>query len=150
MADTGTNKNKQMKAGIVGLDDVPYVWEEVAPLLQKAVKRSEGELSTDDVLEHIQNQTFQLWVAIVEEKIIMAMVTQFIDYPRKRVLRVLSIGGENFSVLHEKFNPMVESFALENGCTSLELWGRKGWKKMLPDWESKYIVFTKDLQKRMH
>jgi len=30
------------------------------------------------------------------------------------------------------------------------MWGRKGWKKLLPDWKDTYIVYTKDLQGRMH
>jgi hypothetical protein len=32
----------------------------------------------------------------------------------------------------------------------MELWGRKGWKKMLPDWKDSYTVFTKELKERMH
>ena len=66
----------------------------------------------------------------------------------KKVLRVISIAGSDFKRLYE-FNDMVESFAIRTGCSGMELWGRKGWKKLLPDWESNYIVYTKDLKHRM-
>jgi len=91
-----------------------------------------------------------LWVAVEDGNIIISMVTQFIEYPQKKILRVTDIAGERFLEAHKKFNDMFESFAITNDCSALELWGRKGWKKMLPEWDSKYIVFTKDLTKRMH
>ena len=62
----------------------------------------------------------------------------------------IAISGEKFIEAHSQFNDMVEAFALRVGCSSMELWGRKGWKKMLPDWKDSYIVFTKDLKERMH
>jgi len=137
-------------AGIVDIKDVHHVWPRVEPLLDKVCHRSQGELLTKDYLSYIMNGDMQLWVALDEDKIVMSMVTQFIEYPQKRILRVIAIAGEKFSEAHKKFNDMFESFALTNNCSALELWGRKGWKKMLPDWDSKYIVFTKDLTKRMH
>ena len=44
---------------------------------------------------------------------------------------------------------MVESFAIQCECSAIEMWGRKGWKKLLPDWKDSYIVFTKDIKTRM-
>jgi len=76
------------------------------------------------------------------------MVTQIVTYPQKKILRVISIAGSDFKRLYE-FNDMVESFAIKTGCSGMELWGRKGWKKLLPDWESNYIVYSKDLKHRM-
>ena len=73
---------------------------------------------------------------------------QIVTYPKKQILRVISIAGSDFKSLY-KFNDMVESFAMRSGCSGMELWGRKGWKKLLPDWESNYIVYTKDLKHRM-
>ena len=78
------------------------------------------------------------------------MITQIIPYPQKKVLRVIALAGKNFKEVHDNFIDILETFAIRSGCSSLELWGRKGWKKMLPDWDSKYIVFTKDLKSRMH
>ena len=59
-----------------------------------------------------------------------------------------ALAGEDFNKF-KHFLDMVQSFAIKTGCTGLELWGRKGWKKLLPDWESNYIVYSKDLKHRM-
>jgi hypothetical protein len=139
-----------LKAHLISPEDVPYVWEDVGPMLARVQEHSEGELEIDDFLDSLMMGEMQLWIATEDKEIVMSMVTMVVNYPQKRILRVVSISGERFKELHEKFNDMVEAFAIKKGCSALELWGRKGWKKMLPDWKDSYIVFTKDLKERMH
>ena len=138
----------RLKAQIVQPEDIPYIWDKVAPLLERTKEHSEGELETDDFLEPLTHGDMQLWIATEDSKMHSVMVTQIVPYPQKKILRVISIAGSDFKRLYE-FNDMIESFATNAGCTGMELWGRKGWKKLLPDWESNYIVITKDLKHRM-
>ena len=137
-----------MKAQIVAPEDVAYIWEEVAPLLDKVQEHTEGEVESDDFLEPLTHGDMQLWIATEDKNLHSVMITQIIPYPQKQVLRVISLAGSDFKKLNQ-FQAMLESFAIKTGCTSLELWGRKGWKKLLPEWESNYIVYTKDLKYRM-
>ena len=139
-----------MKTHLISAEDVPYIWDDVAPMLHRVKEHSEGELEIDDFLDHLTMGGMQLWIATEDKEIIMSAVTQIISYPQKRVLRVIALAGENFREVHDNCINMVEAFAIKNQCSALELWGRKGWKKMLPDWNSNYIVFTKDLKERMH
>jgi hypothetical protein len=139
-----------MKATIVEPEDVPYIWDNVAPLLSKVIQHSEGELETDDYLSNLMSGSMQLWIVTEDGKIILSMVTQIIQFPQKKVLRTIALAGERFKEVHSQFSDMLASYALKNECSSLELWGRKGWKKMLPDWKDTYIVYTKDLKERMH
>ena len=137
-----------MKAHIVQPEDVAHIWEEVAPLLDKVKEHTEGELETDDFLEPLTHGDMQLWMATEESDVRAVMVTQIITYPQKRVLRIISLAGEDFEEIRS-FQEMIEGFAIKLGCTALEMWGRKGWKKLLPDWKDTYIVYTKDLKMRM-
>ena len=137
-----------MKAQIVAPEDIAYIWEEVAPLLDKVQEHTEGEVESDDFLEPLTHGDMQLWIVTEDSILHSVMITQIIPYPQKKVLRVISLAGSEFNKLNE-FQAMLESFAIRTGCSSLELWGRKGWKKLLPDWESNYIVYTKDLKHRM-
>ena len=139
---------KTLKAQIVQPEDIAYIWEQVAPLLERTKEHSEGELETDDFLEPLTHGDMQLWIATEDSKMHSVMVTPIVPYPQKKILRVISIAGSDFKRLYE-FNDMVESFAVRVGCTGMELWGRKGWKKLLHDWESNYIVYSKDLKHRM-
>ena len=137
-----------MKAHIVQPEDIPYIWDQVAPLLDRVREHTEGELETDDYLGELSDGNMQLWIATENNGLHSIMVTQIAVYPQKKVLKIISMAGSEFSRLYE-FNDMVESFAIKTGCSGMELWGRKGWKKLLPDWESNYIVYTKDLKHRM-
>ena len=138
----------RLKAQIVQPEDVAYIWDQVAPLLEKVKEYSEGEAEPDAFLEALTHGDMQLWIATEDSNMHSVMVTQIVTYPQKKILRVISIAGSDFKRLYE-FNDMVESFAIKTGCSGMELWGRKGWKKLLPDWESNYIVYSKDLKHRM-
>jgi len=137
-----------MRAHLLAPEDVAYVWEEVVPLLARVVPHTEGELEPDDYIEPLTHGDMQLWVVIENKHVNAALVTQIISYPQKRILRLISLAGDNFQEIKD-FLEMVEVFALKNGCTALEMWGRKGWKKLLSDWKDSYIVYTKDLKTRM-
>ncbi len=110
---------------------------------------SEGELEPEDFYIPLIEGDMQLWAALIEEEIIASMVTQIIPYPRKKVLRIISIAGEDMKNWIDNL-PIIENWALSNGCTSLECWGRKGWLKILEDWKCSYHIITKDLTNRMH
>ena len=139
---------KTLKAQIVQPEDIAYVWEEVAPLLEKVKEHTEGEFETDDYLEPLTNGNMHLWIATEYSDVKAAMVTQFAIYPQKNILRIVSMAGDDFEEIRG-FQDMIEAFAVRMGCSALEMWGRKGWKKLLPDWNDTYIVYTKDLKHRM-
>ena len=139
---------KTLKAHLLDPDDVEYVWEKVEPILARVVSRSEGELETGDILGLVTEGHMQLWIVAENKEIIAALVTQIITYPQKRILRLVSLAGEDFNKF-KHFLDMVQSFAIQKDCTALELWGRKGWKKLLPEWKSEYIVYTKDIREKM-
>jgi len=130
---------------LIAPGDVPYFWPHVSDLLEKAQPHSEGELATEDFLEFLKLADMQLWVAVRQKEVIAAMVTQIIPYPRKKILRIIAIGGAEMDRWFGSL-PKVEEFALQMGCESLEAWGRKGWKKILTDWNDSYIVYTKKLR----
>ena len=136
------------KAHLLQPEDVAYIWEDVAPMLARVTSHTEGELEPDDFIEPLTHGEMQLWIAIEDKELIAALITQVIPYPQKKVLRLISLAGEDFSKFKD-FISMVESFAIRSECSSLEMWGRKGWKKLLPDWKDSYIVFTKDIKERM-
>ena len=142
----GTN----CKVVLIQPGDLEVVWDEVVPLIEAALKHSEGEVIPEDLVKPIKTGKMQLWVAL-SDGVIAAMITEIVVYPRKRVLRVITIAGKDGHGMSKwyGFLPLVEGFALSNNCSSLEAWTRKGMAKKLTDWEHKYMVITKDLKSRM-
>ena len=139
------------KVVLIQPDDLEVVWDEVVPLIEAALKYSEGEVIPEDLIKPIKIGKMQLWTALSEGSVIASMITEIVVYPRKRVLRVITIAGKDGRGMSRwyGFLPLVEGFALSNNCSSLEAWTRKGMAKKLTDWEHKYMVITKDLKSRM-
>ena len=137
------------RIAMVAPDDVSVVWETIEEYIQGAIDHSQGEATLEDYYEHLSTGNMQLWLAVDKENILACMVTQIAPYPSKRVLRIIAIGGVEMERWIQ-FLPDVEHWALNMGCTSLEVWGRKGWLKILRDWECSYHILTKDLTARMH
>ena len=137
------------RVGLVHPEEVHKIWDEVLPQIERCVPHSEGEMTPEDFYIALIEAEMQLWIAVEEDEVIASMITQVITYPAKKVLRVIAIaGGEIGKWFH--FQPDLEEFAILMGCSSLEAWGRKGWKRILSDWKDSYVVYTKDLKHRMH
>ena len=131
--------------------DISVVWDDVVTFIDSALKHSEGELISNDLMLPLSNGQQNLWIALEDGEIIAAMITEIIPHPRKRVLRIITIGAKDGHGMDRwyDFLPMVEGFALNNGCSSLEAWTRKGMARKLKDWKHTYMVITKELKGRI-
>ena len=136
------------KVALVNSEDIELVWDEVIPLVEKALSHAEGELIPSDIRKHLDTGDLRLWVALEDKDIIASMVTEIIQYPRKKIVRVITVAGKDMSMWYE-FLPMLEGYAVRNGCSSLEAWTRKGMTRKLKDWKHSYDIITKDLKQRM-
>ena len=136
------------KVALVEAEDVDMVWDDVSPLIEKALRHAEGELIPDDIKKHLDSANLRLWVALKDKDVIAAMVTEIIQYPRKKIVRVITLAGKDMSLWYD-FLPMLEGYAIRHGCSSLEAWTRKGMTRKLKDWKHSYDIITKDLKQRM-
>lgn len=127
---------------------IEKMWPVVAPLLEPAVKRSNGCYETSDVYADIQTGHQELWVDVDENdalKINAAMTTMFDRYPRKKSLKVVFAGGKKMKKWFPEFVELIEGYAKENGVTMLECYGRSGWSKIWPGARINGVGTVKDL-----
>ena len=147
---TGTTEQlgQPCNVALVDVDKVASIWEEVYQLLEKAQVYAAGELDTQDYFDMIESGDMQLWIAEDDGGIFAMMLTEFIQYPRKKVMRIVSIGGRGMN-RWMKYFPALEAAALSVGCTGFEVFGRKGWLRVLKDWKCSYYVLTKDIKHKL-
>ena len=146
--ETNAVQSRSCQVALVEAEDVDMVWSEVSPLIRKALLHAEGELIPEDIKKHLDTSDLRLWVALENKDVLAAMVTEIIQYPRKKIVRVITLAGKDMNMWYE-FLPMVEGYAIRNGCSSLEAWSRKGMARKLKDWKHSYDIITKDLKQRM-
>mgnify|MGYP003140780473 CR=1 FL=1 len=146
--EAATVQSRRCQVALVEAEDVGMVWGEVSPLIEKALLHAEGELVPEDIKKHLDKGDLRLWVALENKDIIAAMVTEIIQYPRKKIVRIITLAGKDMSMWYD-FLPMIEGYAIRNNCSSLEAWTRKGMTRKLKDWKHSYDIITKDLKQRM-
>jgi bacterioferritin (cytochrome b1) len=123
-------------------EDINYVWEQVEPLIERALDDS---YTARDVLDGIIRNSFQLFISWENNKVECAVVTEVADYPRKRILRYVLAGGNNLENWLEPIQEKIEEFATNNYCQAIEVAGRKGWLRKLKGFEQKIYIMSKQL-----
>jgi hypothetical protein len=123
-------------------EDINYVWQQVEPLIIRALDDS---YTARDVLDGIIRNKFQLFISWENDKVESAVVTEVADYPRKRILRYVLAGGDNLDNWLEPIQNKIEEFAINNYCQAIEVAGRKGWLRKLKGFEQKIYIMSKEL-----
>lgn len=124
------------------------MWPVVGPLLAPAVRHSNGCYELEDVLADIKRGHQQLWVDCDEadpRRIYAAMTTVFDQYPRKKTLKVVFIGGTRMKKWLGEFIECVERHAKANGAVMLEGFFREGWARVWPGARVSGVGLVKDL-----
>jgi hypothetical protein len=105
------------------------------------------KIEIDDVLDACRFDTMQLWFICETgegHKPIGCLVTEIIEFPSRRVARVILGAGEDAM----RWRPCIgklESWAQREGCLSFELIGRKGWARIFPEYEEIERTYSKEL-----
>ena len=100
-----------------------------------------GTYNWSDVVENVKQGRWFL-LALPNS----ALLIEFLQYPKKRVLYVLAAGGKLEEIL--KTENDVISIAKEMNCSSIEVRGRLGFEKIAKQfkgWEKQYTVISKEL-----
>lgn len=107
-------------------------------MVRKALARGNGGFDDQDIFVALEAGDMQLWQC--SQGIV---VTEIRVYPQtKACLIVLCAGADMETWIHNI--RIIEWWAKEQGCSVVEAYGRAGWRKWLPDYETR-AMFMKDL-----
>jgi hypothetical protein len=132
--------------GIKG-ESVEVWWPLVEEYLITALEYGLGEYSIGDIKNSCISKDMQLWVKIGKEAK-GAFVTKIAKYPQKNLLVVILLGGDEFQEWRDEADAVLNAFGKQHNCEYVELFGRKGWGKMLKDIDYKEItrLFAKEIR----
>jgi len=122
-------------------EDLHIIWNEVEPLIKKAL---DDTYTARDILDGLVKNAFQLFISW-EDKVESAVITEVIQYPQKKVCRYFLAGGSNMNNWLEPIQQEIEKFAKYNQCDAIEVAGRKGWLRKLKGYEQKIYLMSKKL-----
>ena len=115
---------------------IELIWPLVKDLIQKPIDFNLGEFNLEDVYNWLTNGYMHLWIIGNEEEILVAVVTEFVTYPRETRLRIVLAGGKKnnmnrwFDIFWDK-DSEIHKFAKKNNVKRFEVCGRDGWLRVL-------------------
>lgn len=138
----------------VNPNDLDVFWPRILPFItgdrtskggQRAIDEMGKMFSPDDIKEKIKTCKWQLWISLRDLKIEAIGITQLVTYPKRKVCQVFLISGS--AMYHWiDFEKHLCNWAKAKGCSSIEAWLRKGWKRYLKKWEQdERILMRKQL-----
>lgn len=110
------------------------VLPEILPFLDRAALPSRGRCLPEDLLADVLSGAQVLWCAFDPDrknKIVGIVLTQVLDYKRKRALDIVFCSGEDFYSWSDQMFDMVMRYGQDMNCHVIEFTGRKGWDRAL-------------------
>ena len=137
---------KEVQLTLVNESTLEIFWPWTAQHLLKGAKYWNDYMTLDNIKESIMKGHMQLWIGSDEGGPLISLVTEINVYPTIRVLRLLFIGGSNFSYT-KGFLEFIELWASRQGITRVELLGRIGWARILyhEGYEYHSTLISKDI-----
>lgn len=105
----------------VGLDAVEQ-WPLVAGFVAQVLPKTQGELVLSDFVDGFANEHFHLFIGTVGEEITCCMVTENVQYPQFKVIRVVVAAGAGFEKFMRQFMDYIKNWAKVNGADFIEAW----------------------------
>jgi len=99
-----------MRAILVPPNEVPTVWIEVKPLIDKALAHSPEGADANDMLRPIINGRCFLWIVVDGHDIESVCFGEFTQYPSKKGFHIhgwATKSGHDFDLVMETFNDSV-------------------------------------------
>ena len=126
---------------MLALDDFHIQWDRCAPWLIPALEHGGNTHGIDDVKAMVERREARFWVGRE-----CAAVTEVYEYPRAKVFHIWLCGGD-LKELTTELLPIVENWAIEQGCQQGSIIGRNGWRKIMPEYgyEPVASLYWKDL-----
>lgn len=128
---------------------VAGMWPEVEPHLEPAIRMSRGCYEPEDVMAFCAGGGMQLWLAYEGDKLLGAIVTELVDFPRRRMTRAPFAGGKDIRRWYAAMDAAVEAWGRSWGATGISAMGRKGWAKILNAQEIG-VEYWRDFEREIH
>jgi len=125
-------------------DKVERIWTKVVPQIAKACLSSRGRYQSSDIKKFLLARKCQLWVAAEGKEILAVCVTEIVNYPRKKYVRVMILTGEQKEKWLMEYKNGIEGWAREVGCDGVESLARKGWSKIFKDYDMTHVMLEKE------
>ena len=106
--------------------------------INDALESAHNSHSAEDVFAMCQAGDAQFWPFADS-----VIITEIVNYPKRRVLRFWLAGGNLNTLL--KVEPDIVNWSKQYNCNGVEINGRKGWERVLKSYKPSSITLVKEI-----
>jgi hypothetical protein len=100
-------------------------WQFVRGHVEAALAHANGEITAQDVYQALLDERMYLYVA-QQTKVCGAATCEVVQYPRKKAIRVVTVGGEDFPAWRAALLEELKDWARRAGADGIEAFVRRG------------------------
>jgi len=117
------------------------------PILERAIDRSDGRWSREEVLDDVRNGLLLVWIMVRHERVVGVFTTRPITCRSFTWVLVEDLAGDDIDGWLPEAARALEGWARELGAKQIMLEGRRGWERKLRalGYETKRIQAVKHL-----
>lgn len=122
---------------------IQYYWPLVSDWLASSTNKC-GDWTITALLDSLVRGESLLWVQCLNDVPTAACVTQVVQTRKGKILTINALGGTRADAWPQAFAP-IEAYARDLGCRAIRFEGRRGWQRVFPDYDLKWICLEKEL-----
>lgn len=125
-------------------EDYENIWGYIHEYMEGAAKYTHGRYTVEDIKRCLsENPMQQLWIAYQDGLVYGAVITEVIEYPQMRALVMHFTGGVQLPKWKSEMLALLQRFAKDHGCKTIESFGRTGWKRVFKSdgFKSKFMFY---------
>ncbi len=132
-----------MQVSLVPVEYIENVWPSIEAYLDGAATYTYGRFTVADIKNGIMTTPQQLWIAFDGDDVYGAVVTEVCVYPQMSTLIMHFTGGKQLPKWKTEMLELLQRFAKDNGCTTIESYGRRGWEKVFKNdgFKSRFMFY---------
>ena len=125
---------------ITNLQYIEDNWTTIADMLEPT---TDNRCTLENVYDNLMSGEWSLLSINDNDKPVVLATVAYNYYPNSTSLNLILLAGgsDHWSTLMVQ----LEEIARSNGCNEIEISGRKGWQRVLPDYEFSHITLRKSL-----
>lgn len=144
IAPSGSRCSDEVAFLMLSTREIVSNWPRIATMLAPALNDPQ-RYTIRDLFDRAMLGRVQLWVAASELRgVLAAFATDVLEYPRSRTLRIFLGAGTDHRAWSDKIR-VLEEYARSRNCQHVEIQGRRGWERVFPDYEHRYVVLAREV-----
>lgn len=123
----------EYRSSLLKPQDILEKWQILKPYIESANEYSAGEMAPFDIALLAMVEKAHIWLTVDHnDEVATVIVTRFIEQTRRKTMLIQTCGGSVGGwAAWTKHHDTLVKFAEKHGCSSIQIWGRKGWERRL-------------------